>query len=133
MGSEQARIGGQLLQRLGESKHASLLLVTSRERPKGLARLEEDRPTVRSLRLAGLDVAAGQALLTARGLPGNGVHGAALVASYSGNPLALNVVAVALTAALRMIGARRAPDETAADDYEELGEARAQRTGAVPV
>lgn len=83
----------QLLQRLAESKHGSCLLVTSRERPRGLTRLEEDRPTVRSLRLAGLDVAAGQALLTARGLSSNDAAGATLVASYSGNPLALKVVA----------------------------------------
>lgn len=83
----------QLLQRLAESNHASCLLLTSRERPKGLARLEEDRPAVRSLRLAGLDVAAGQALLTARGLPGDDAQAGTLVANYSGNPLALKVVA----------------------------------------
>jgi WD40 repeat protein/DNA-binding SARP family transcriptional activator len=86
----------QLVQRLAESKHASCLLITSRERPKAMARLEEDIPVVRSLRLAGLDAAAGQALLAARGLSGNDAHSAALVASYSGNPLALKVVAEAV-------------------------------------
>lgn len=83
----------QLIQRLAECSHASCLLLTSRERPKVLARLEEDRPTARSMRLGGLNASAGQALLTARGLPGNDTQGATLVASYSGNPLALKVVA----------------------------------------
>lgn len=82
----------QLVQRLAQSKHASSLLLTSRERPKGLARLEEDFPVVRSLRLAGLDAAAGNALLSARGLRGDSAQTAKLVDSYSGNPLALKVV-----------------------------------------
>lgn len=83
----------QLIQRLAESRHPSTLLLTSRERPKGLARLEEDMPSVRSLRLAGLDAPAGQALLMARGLDGDTAQLAKLVAYYSGNPLALKVVA----------------------------------------
>ena len=47
--------------------------------------------------------------------------------------LALNlVVSVALTAALRIVGARRAPDETVSDDYEELGEVGAEPAHTVP-
>ena len=47
--------------------------------------------------------------------------------------LALNlVVSVALTAALRIVGARRAPDETVSDDYEELGEVGAEPACTVP-
>ena len=47
--------------------------------------------------------------------------------------LALNLaVSVALTAALRIVGARRAPDETVSDDYEELGEVAAERAHTVP-
>ena len=46
--------------------------------------------------------------------------------------LALNlIVSVALTAVLRGLGARRGADETASTDYEELGEARAERAPAV--
>jgi WD40 repeat protein/DNA-binding SARP family transcriptional activator len=81
-----------LVQRLAESKHTSCLLLTSRQQPKGLARLEEDRPTARSLRLSGLDNAAGKALLIAQGLRGDDLHAATLVSYYSGNPLALKVV-----------------------------------------
>jgi WD40 repeat protein/DNA-binding SARP family transcriptional activator len=81
----------QLLRRLAENRHNSSLLLTSRERPQGLAGWEE-LSWVRSLRLEGLDATAGQALLTARGLESQGGDGNALVQRYSGNPLALKLV-----------------------------------------
>lgn len=83
----------QLMRQLAESRHNSCLLLTSRERPQGMARWEEDLSWVRSLRLEGLDATAGQAMLKARGLSGqmNDVH--ALVQRYSGHPLALKLVA----------------------------------------
>ena len=84
---------GQLLLRIGQSSHQSCLLVTSREQPRELARLETETPLVRALPLAGLDSGVGGALLTARGLIGPGASTAALVARYSGNPLALKLVA----------------------------------------
>jgi WD40 repeat protein/DNA-binding SARP family transcriptional activator len=84
---------GQLIQRLGESRHSSCLLLTSRERPLNLARLSEDLPTVQMLRLSGLEPCAGRAMLTARGLPIQDQDGVALVQRYSGNPLALKLVA----------------------------------------
>ncbi len=63
------------------------------ERPNKLAGLEADALGVHSLRLAGLDPAAAQALIEARGLPGQAVAAGALAAHYSGNPLALKLVA----------------------------------------
>jgi WD40 repeat protein/DNA-binding SARP family transcriptional activator len=81
----------QLIQRLAESRHASCLLLTSRERPKGIARLAEDTRAVRILYLDGLDAAAGRAMLAARGL-GNTADVGALVVYYTGNPLALKLV-----------------------------------------
>ena len=84
---------GQLLARIAVPDHPSALLLTSRERPPGYARLEEDLPQVRSLRLAGLDVAAGYELLADRGLAGSPEQDAELVQRYSGNPLALKLVA----------------------------------------
>ncbi|MEZ4716610.1 MAG: pentapeptide repeat-containing protein [Caldilineaceae bacterium] len=65
----------------------------SQERPPGYARLEEDLPQVRSLRLAGLDAAAGYQLLADRGLADSPEQDAELVRRYSGNPLALKLVA----------------------------------------
>jgi DNA-binding SARP family transcriptional activator len=84
---------GQLIQRLVESRHNSCLLLTSRERPNGMARLEQETSRVRSLPLTGLDSAAGRAMLTARGLSGQAADVSALVERYSGNPLALSLVA----------------------------------------
>lgn len=84
---------GQLLRWLVERKHNSCLLLTSRERPKGVEHWEEDTPLVRTLSLNGLDAAAGQDMLMARGLVGPHGEVAALVERYSGNPLALKLVA----------------------------------------
>lgn len=83
----------QLLQIVAERNHQSTLMLTSRERPQGLARREEDSPLVRTLLLDGLDPVAGEAILTARGLLGPTADAQALVARYSGNPLALKLVA----------------------------------------
>ncbi len=84
---------GQLFKRLGESDHRSALLLTSREQPSECARLQADTPRVRSLALTGLDPAIGGELLTQRGLIGPRESTDALVTRYSGNPLALKLVA----------------------------------------
>ena len=83
----------QFLQRVATHQHQSVLLLTSREQPSDLTRLEGDTPLVRSLLLEGLDEVAGRDLLAARGISGAMVEEAALVARYSGNPLALKLVA----------------------------------------
>lgn len=84
---------GQLLQRIGESRHQSCLLLTSREKPHTLVPLEGDTMPVRTLQLASLDTESGQALLQDRGLVGPDEIWSALIESYSGNPLALKLVA----------------------------------------
>jgi WD40 repeat protein/DNA-binding SARP family transcriptional activator/predicted ATPase len=81
-----------LLRQIVEQEHQSCLLLTSRERPQGIGRWEEDFPAVRSLPLDGLDAAAGQAMLGARGVSGSHAEASALVERYSGNPLALKLV-----------------------------------------
>jgi len=86
----------QLLAQVAERAHISTLLLTSRERPQGLARREEDSPLIRTLLLDGIDGAAGQALLSARGLAGSPGDLQLLVGRYSGNPLALKLVAQAV-------------------------------------
>jgi WD40 repeat protein/transcriptional regulator with XRE-family HTH domain len=83
---------GEVLRRLGESSHQGCLLLTGREAPPELAPLVTGRGPVRTLRLGGLDRAAGRALLRERGLAGDEAAWDALIARYNGNPLALRVV-----------------------------------------
>lgn len=69
------------------------MILTSREIPAALSRLEGDAEQVHSIRLNGLDLAAGWALLDTRGLADSGDEGRELIERYSGNPLALKLVA----------------------------------------
>ncbi len=77
---------GQLLLRIGQTSHQSLL-ITSREQPREIVRLAAETPLVRTLPLAGLDAVVGEELLGAHGLRGPGVSTATLVEHYSGNPI----------------------------------------------
>src|SRR5207253_420377 len=58
-----------------------------------LRALERSRTLVRALRLGGLDAAAGEQLLAEHEVRGSSQERAHLVEAYSGNPLALNIVA----------------------------------------
>ncbi|MCB0108859.1 MAG: NACHT domain-containing protein, partial [Caldilineaceae bacterium] len=84
---------GQLLQHMATLEHRSHLVLTSRERPRGYARLERDGYPVKSLFLAGLDHQAGRQLFLQRGVLSDSEQEAQLIARYSGNPLALKLVA----------------------------------------
>lgn len=79
----------------GQGQHDSCLLLTSREHPLGLERLEGADAPVRMLHLAGLDAEAGRSILRERGLGEQAGH-AVLIECYSGNPLALRLVAAAI-------------------------------------
>jgi DNA-binding SARP family transcriptional activator len=83
----------QLLRQVAEAQHRSCLILTSREQVQAIARWEEDLPWVRTLHLEGLDAAAAQTLLVERELSPQSEHTAILVNRYSGNPLALKLVA----------------------------------------
>jgi transcriptional regulator with XRE-family HTH domain len=87
---------GRLLQVLGQSRHQSCLLLTGRERPLELERLEGQAALVRSFCLTGLQPEAAQAILEERTLVGSVDDRTALVDRYSGNPLALRPVAAAI-------------------------------------
>ncbi len=84
---------GKLLKRVGETRHQSCLILTSRENPKEIALLEGELLPVRSLQLNGLDVADGQAILKTKRLRASEDELRLLVERYSGNPLALKIVA----------------------------------------
>lgn len=87
---------GELLKRVGESKHQSCLILTSREKPGGLTRLEGMDGVVRSLPLAGLNEAGASKLLSDQGLAGNEESRNALIQRFSGNPLALKLAAASI-------------------------------------
>jgi len=102
---EQSRAGmyrpgyegyGELLRRVGESEHQSCLILTSREKPGMLTRLEGTKGAVRSLSLAGLNEADASKLLSEQGLEGNEESWSALIQRFSGNPLALKLAAASI-------------------------------------
>ncbi|MBW4695482.1 MAG: hypothetical protein KME27_27350 [Lyngbya sp. HA4199-MV5] len=88
---------GQLLRCIGETPHQSCLLITSREKPKGLAPKEGDGLPVRSLQLTGLTPAIGREIFSIKGtFSGSAAEWQRLVDHYAGNPLALKIVATAI-------------------------------------
>ena len=84
---------GHLLQQVAQTEHQSCLLLTSREKPARLRGLEGGRTPVRTLRLTGLDAAAGEQLLVEHDVKGSPEERSRLVQVYEGNPLALKIVA----------------------------------------
>ncbi|HEY3230346.1 MAG TPA: NB-ARC domain-containing protein, partial [Roseiflexaceae bacterium] len=87
---------GELLRRIGEAPHQSCLVLTSREKPPEIVPLEGETLAVRSLQLAGLREPDGQAILKAKGLSGSRAEHERLIDHYTGNPLALKLVATAI-------------------------------------
>jgi WD40 repeat protein len=84
-------------QRMGETRHQSCLLVTSREKPKALIPLEGDHLPVRSLQLSGLSKTDGQALIQLKGCFSEAeADWNPLIDCYAGNPLALVIVATVI-------------------------------------
>src|SRR6266699_1434293 len=88
---------GRLIGRLAESAHQSCVLLTSREKPREIEALEGTRPPVRSLRLGGMDDQIARVLLADKGLSGTPAAWQRLVDGYAGNPLALKIVAQAIS------------------------------------
>lgn len=85
---------GQLLRCIAETPHQSCLILTSREKPKGLATFEGETMPVHTLQLSGLPETEGRELLKAKGsLRGSDTQWQMLIDRYAGNPLALKIVA----------------------------------------
>jgi WD40 repeat protein/transcriptional regulator with XRE-family HTH domain len=84
---------GSLIRRMGETRHRSCLMLTSREKPEDVAHVEGKAALVRSFPLSGVGQSEGRAILQDRELVGSDEQWAALVQLYSGNPLALKLVA----------------------------------------
>jgi len=85
---------GELLRLLTDTPHQSCLLLTSREKPQEIAAVEGEHLPVRSWQLSGLKE-AGQ-LLQLKGITGSVAHLQELADRYSGNPLAINMVATSI-------------------------------------
>jgi WD40 repeat protein len=89
---------GHLIKKIGEIKHQSCLILTSREKPKEIALLEGKERPVRSFNLSGLNVSAGQKIFDEIGsfsgsFSGSRSNWSRLIELYDGNPLALELVA----------------------------------------
>jgi WD40 repeat protein len=89
---------GELLRRIGESRHQSCLVLTSREKPGELSFLEGASYPVRVWSLAGLKEAEGRAVIEARGaFWGSDEDWRELIEQrYAGNPLALKIVSTTI-------------------------------------
>ncbi len=87
---------GAFIQHIAEVSHQSCLLLTSREMPGNLSILEGVHSPVRVLRVTGLGQQASQEMLKDQGLFGAQEDWSVLVQRYSGNPLALKIVAEAV-------------------------------------
>ncbi|MEC4817588.1 MAG: NB-ARC domain-containing protein [Scytonema sp. PMC 1069.18] len=87
---------GQLLRCLGETYHQSCLVLTSREKPRALSVKETQNAPIRSLQLSGLNQGEGQIILGEKGLTVSEEQGRTLVEYYTGNPLALKIVATTI-------------------------------------
>ena len=85
---------GELFRRVGATDHSSCLIITSREKPKEIAALEGELLPVRSLQLSGLPEVA--EIFKLKGLVGSESELKAIGDRYSGNVLALKVVATTI-------------------------------------
>ncbi len=86
-----------LIKRLGETRHDSCLVLTSREKPKELAALEGATLPVRSLQLPGLPADAARDIFRSKGnFRGSEVAWYELMQRYGGNPLALKIVSTTI-------------------------------------
>ncbi|WP_071516536.1 NB-ARC domain-containing protein [Geitlerinema sp. PCC 9228] len=88
---------GQFLQCVAETSHQSCLLLTSREKPQGIAMWEGESLPVRSFQVSGLAENEGRQLFNLKGtFTATENHWQTLISRYSGNPLALKIVASAV-------------------------------------
>jgi hypothetical protein len=87
----------QLLQCVGETSHQSALVLTTREKPKGLTAKEGETLPLRSLQLTGLPEVEGRKIFQLKGTyAGSQSEWKSVISHYAGNPLALKMVAPAI-------------------------------------
>jgi WD40 repeat protein len=84
---------GALFDKVATSKHQSCLIVTSRNKPASIAKLQGKSKPVECLFLEGLTTTAAQSILQDNELEGSANEAMQIADIYSGHPLALNLVA----------------------------------------
>lgn len=87
---------GQLIRRLGDERHQSCVILTSREKPVGFKAKEGKTLPVRSLHLSGLQLVVAQEILKAKGLVETADEFRKLIEYCAGNPLALKITATTI-------------------------------------
>ncbi|MGB3494709.1 MAG: NB-ARC domain-containing protein [Elainellaceae cyanobacterium] len=87
---------GTLFQRIGESRHQSCIILTSREKPREIDSQEGMQRPVRSMVVSGLHEHASQDFLIAEGLPDTTIDLKIIAKQYGGNPLALKIAATTI-------------------------------------
>lgn len=88
---------GEFFRQVGETPHASCLVITSREKPKDIALLEGQALPVRSWSISGLQPTDSQKLLQAKGrFIASDADWQELTHRYSGNPLALKIISASI-------------------------------------
>ncbi len=88
---------GELFRQVGEQRHQSCLLLTSREKLKEIGLLEGPSLPVRSFQLSGLNEAEGREIFSRQeGFTGTEQEWNILIKHYTGNPMALRIVATAI-------------------------------------
>ena len=86
---------GELLRRVGETRHQSCLMVTGREKPADIGILESSQLAVRSFQMGG-SLEAARAIIQAKTLTGSPEAVQRLCDRYDANPLALKIVGTSI-------------------------------------
>jgi WD40 repeat protein len=84
---------GNFFQQIGRVNHQSSLILTSREKPQELTRLENSTSGVKTLSLTGIEHIAARQILNDVSLKADEAIISQLVNYYAGNPLALKLIA----------------------------------------
>ena len=88
---------GELIRRLGESRHQSCLILTSREKPQEIAALQGETLPVRACKLSGLSTIDTWKLLQDKGFVNSSEEECRVLGQwYGGNPLFVKLVATAI-------------------------------------
>ncbi|GAA6614592.1 NB-ARC domain-containing protein [Scytonema sp. NUACC26] len=87
----------ELFKQVGETSHQSCVVLTSREKPQEITILEGETLPVRTLHLSGLDTSAALELVRTKSFfCGSDADWQKLIQHYSGNPLALKIIATTI-------------------------------------
>ncbi|MBW4591655.1 MAG: pentapeptide repeat-containing protein [Brasilonema angustatum HA4187-MV1] len=88
---------GELFRQIGEVPHQSCLVLNSRENPKEISPLEGENLKVQALQLGGLERQEAKKIFVGKGdFSGTDEDWANLINFYTGNPLALRIVATTI-------------------------------------